>query len=705
MKRVLAVLLTMVMIIGSFTIPVAAAADVGTLIASELFSFSTSDRTMSVELLDLFMQVDDPDGLANAYEAAFASLSASGKTRLENLGLSVAAMQGFANFLSDDLNQVSLVNMRKYLGLQGNSEDEAALAAAINARQSEFNAAMAAVGITDDTMLSTAISKMPTIFTFMRGMTMLKSKAFVYDTYTGTMRLDTAQATKIVEFGAGLLSGGINDTTSVVAAMAQMPVYYNAASQNDKTAMYKYLNDYDFLSFESSRPANNGGGGGGGNGNGNGNGRNRRKTVIIGDEGIARGAVALAADVLLDTVNGKSVVNAVYGMTNYWSTDKASVVGTRVIIVASEGTAGIVGNTFTIEHAVLQDMIAMGITRVYLSTDAGSYAFNPAAFESEIAQALAGRTNAEKASATITLSMVPVDANADYLAKLTSSQKARVALGSTVYDLGVSTGYTSTTGTAVTVDWTGADRFDGYVTVGLPYVQPVGEKTTLFRLTEDGVENMGGLYSTASSLFQTTLDHFSDYALADERETYSDLGEASWSQSYIEALRAAGIISGDGKGHFQPNGTVTRAEFAKMIVAAIKLPGSTVGANYADVKGTDWYAAFVQAASDAGIITGTDGKFKPGAKITRQEIAVILQRALELLDIAPDAEYDLVAATFADKAKTASWAQDGVAAAISTGILTGRTVDGKSYLDPTGNATRAEAAAMIYRFIEYVLAN
>lgn len=705
MKRTLAVLLTIVMVIGSFTIQAVAETDIGTLIADELFQFSTSDRTMTVELLDLFMDVDDPDGLAEAYEKAFASLSSSGRDRLENIGLSINAIQGFANFLEDDLNQVSLVRMSQYLGLQGNAESETELAAAINARMDSFNAEMAAVGITDPTMVASAIGKMDTVFTFIRGMTLLKDKAFVYDYYTGSLRLDTEKATTIVEFAGALLSGGIDNTATVVEAMEQIPVYYNGASQNDRQAMYRYLTEYDFLAFENTRPTNGGGGGGGGGGNAGGNGNGRRKTVIIGDEGIARGAIAFGADAGLSTLNGKLIVSAVYNMTSYWSADKANISGNKVMIVANDGTADIVGNTFTIEYSVLRDMIALNIERVYLTTDAGSYTINPSAFETKMNAVLAGRTDAEKASATITLSMVPVDVNADYLSGLSEEQKSRVALGTIAYELGVTAGYVTEGGAAATATWTSTDTFDGLVTVGLPYVQPVGEKTTLFRLTETGLENMGGLYNPASGLFLASLDHFSSYALADERETYSDLGSAAWSQPYIEALRAAGIVSGNGNGQFNPNGSVTRAEFAKMIVSAIKLPTSSVNSTYSDVKSTDWHAAFVQAASEAGLIQGADGKFKPGAKITRQEIAAILQRALAMLGLAPEAEYELVASAFADREQTASWAKAGIADAISTGILTGRTVNGTMYLDPTGTATRAEAATMIYRFIEHVLSN
>ena len=85
-------------------------------------------------------------------------------------------------------------------------------------------------------------------------------------------------------------------------------------------------------------------------------------------------------------------------------------------------------------------------------------------------------------------------------------------------------------------------------------------------------------------------------------------------------MNKAGIVSGVSDTLFDPDRNITRAEFAAIIARALKLADKT--ADFKDVNG-EWFAPYVGACSDAGIITGYDGYFRPNDNITRQEMAVI----------------------------------------------------------------------------------
>ena len=90
-----------------------------------------------------------------------------------------------------------------------------------------------------------------------------------------------------------------------------------------------------------------------------------------------------------------------------------------------------------------------------------------------------------------------------------------------------------------------------------------------------------------------------------------------------------GVIGGYADGTFRPDAPISRAEFAKIAVSFTQNNGSAVYNYFTDVKTTDWFAPYVTAAKDAGLIEGySDGSFKPESKITRAEACAIVNRTL-----------------------------------------------------------------------------
>lgn len=165
-------------------------------------------------------------------------------------------------------------------------------------------------------------------------------------------------------------------------------------------------------------------------------------------------------------------------------------------------------------------------------------------------------------------------------------------------------------------------------------------------------------------------------------------GVKSWAGEAIDALAAEGVIDGVDDNHFDPESNVTREQFAKMIVGALGLPTGSGVTSFADVDASQWYAPYIAAAVDNGLITGySDDWFGLGDNITREDIATILYRSLGTEPTA--------AASFVDMGSVADYAKQAVALLSELGVVNGYT-DGT--FGPKNLATRAEAAVMIYRF-------
>ena len=166
----------------------------------------------------------------------------------------------------------------------------------------------------------------------------------------------------------------------------------------------------------------------------------------------------------------------------------------------------------------------------------------------------------------------------------------------------------------------------------------------------------------------------------------------------IEALAARGIIDGKSDGNFDPEGSMTRAEFATIVVRAL---GLTPAANdtFTDVPASSWYAPYVGTASSFGLINGVGGgRFNPDGTITRQEAAVMVSRAAELCGM--DTGMDTAAvrnmlAQFPDYMSSAEWARAQLAFCYREGILSQTELN----IRPQDAVTRAEVAQMLFNLL------
>ncbi|MBQ6698341.1 MAG: S-layer homology domain-containing protein, partial [Oscillospiraceae bacterium] len=176
------------------------------------------------------------------------------------------------------------------------------------------------------------------------------------------------------------------------------------------------------------------------------------------------------------------------------------------------------------------------------------------------------------------------------------------------------------------------------------------------------------------------------------RFTY--LSNHAWAEDAINTLAADGIIKGTSASTYSPAKNITRADFALLLVRAFKLESENAE-NFADVAASDYFAAELAIARNNGIISGIgDNKYAPRNTITRQDMMVIVHRALTKLGV----ELESADVDYGDFTSVAEYAQDAVEALITSGLVNGKS--GK--IAPTDYTTRAEVAVLIKRILDYI---
>jgi hypothetical protein len=234
-----------------------------------------------------------------------------------------------------------------------------------------------------------------------------------------------------------------------------------------------------------------------------------------------------------------------------------------------------------------------------------------------------------------------------------------------------------------------------------------------------GTDNHSGAFTdTLSSLTAGTAYYFQGYATnsqgtadgavmsfsttgttpttpaAPTTPVFSDVSASYWGYDAISSLSSKGIVSGYPDGTFKPDASITRAEFATMLVKALGLDTTGTTGQFTDVTADSWYYGSVNAAASAGLVSGMgDNLFAPNALITREQMAVMVSKALG--NKAPATNGTELNA-FSDSSSVSSWAVSGMEEAVKAGIVSGMTAD---TLAPQADATRAQAAVMIYKLL------
>ncbi len=183
--------------------------------------------------------------------------------------------------------------------------------------------------------------------------------------------------------------------------------------------------------------------------------------------------------------------------------------------------------------------------------------------------------------------------------------------------------------------------------------------------------------------------------------TYSlhpDVTEDHWAYEAVEYCYDHGIVGGISATEFGRDYQIRRGDFMLMLYNAVGKPAASSGCTFTDVTASDYYYTALSWAQGAGLASGTgNGAYSPSASITREQAFTILRQAMPLLGKECPTGSLTVLDQFADKDLIADYAKGHTATLVAQGVVSGKGTG----IDPKGNLTRAEMAALLYKLITY----
>ena len=194
-----------------------------------------------------------------------------------------------------------------------------------------------------------------------------------------------------------------------------------------------------------------------------------------------------------------------------------------------------------------------------------------------------------------------------------------------------------------------------------------------------------------ASQYAIVIDTHS-HAAVDVSDLFSDIARDAWYKDAIQYAYDNGLMTGVSDTEFAPEATTTRAMIVS-ILARLENVTTAEAAGFADVDDNEWYATAVNWAASVGVVNGyEDNTFRPNQPITREQLAAILMNysAYKGQDVSARADLD----NYTDQ--PSAWATETMSWAVAEGLISGVTAD---QLQPQGNATRAQVAAILQRFL------
>ena len=209
------------------------------------------------------------------------------------------------------------------------------------------------------------------------------------------------------------------------------------------------------------------------------------------------------------------------------------------------------------------------------------------------------------------------------------------------------------------------------------------------KIDEDGSVTIPFSHASQYAIVIDTHSH----ATVDVSDLFIDVAPNAWYKDAVQYAYDNGLMTGTSANEFAPEQTTTRAMIVS-ILARLENVTTAEAAGFADVDDNDWYATAVNWAANVGVVNGyEDNTFRPNTAITREQLAAILMNYAACIgqDVSARASLD----NYTDQPST--WAQEAMQWAVAEGLISGVTND---QLQPQGNATRAQVAAILQRFLE-----
>ena len=210
----------------------------------------------------------------------------------------------------------------------------------------------------------------------------------------------------------------------------------------------------------------------------------------------------------------------------------------------------------------------------------------------------------------------------------------------------------------------------------------------------DGTTSLLPFAVVGSGAASYIADREGTYRIIDNTKTFPDVDSSYWAADAIGFVTAHEFFLGTDSGTFDSEASMTRAMLVT-VLARIDGGKATASSSFSDVPTDAWYSDAVNWAAENGIVKGTGSGFDPDGTVTREQLCTILGRyighaKLQISTTASAIEYD-------DLDAVSSWAADSVNFCLGAGLITGRP---ESYIDPQGQATRAEIAMFMMRLIQ-----
>ena len=205
-----------------------------------------------------------------------------------------------------------------------------------------------------------------------------------------------------------------------------------------------------------------------------------------------------------------------------------------------------------------------------------------------------------------------------------------------------------------------------------------------------GKGGSGSITATVGGMSQTISVSFTN--------VHTDVTPDHWSYEAVEYCYSHGIVGGVSSTEFGRDYQIRRGDFMLMLYGAVGKPTVQTGCTFTDVSSSDYYYTALAWGQSVGLASGTgDGAYSPNEPITREQAFTILRQAMPLLGKeCPDASLTVLD-QFSDKDQIADYAKGHTATLVAQGIVSGKGTG----VDPKGNLTRAEMAALIYQIMTY----
>lgn len=246
------------------------------------------------------------------------------------------------------------------------------------------------------------------------------------------------------------------------------------------------------------------------------------------------------------------------------------------------------------------------------------------------------------------------------------------------------------------------NKLEKPVKIILPYNSSISNKDnlTVVLVEKDKTKSLvGGIYDLSTKSVTFLTHKLGEFRVEENTVEFKDLASYSWAEQAINSMAAKGIIGGKATDKFSPADNITRAEFAALISRMLKYNEDIQGnLTFSDVKADNWFYKPVLTVCMNGLINGKSStNFDPNGNITREEMSKII--GLVLAQSSYKKQDKKLLTKFSDGSTIASWAEEGAAISIYNGVIQGAN----DRFNPKANATRAEAAVMLYRLYDLIM--